>query len=154
MADRLDGNAADLAEALQKTIQCCSLWIAFRLTRKRRRVSLKAERCCTGHIPNATGKVRKVTAFMKAAILLDERSFAFQAGLLIACVVMRLDPIRDLVPITNDFSNHIAFEGIGFADWVMSTGLSLVFQCPPIEALSDIEWSPIWAAQYIDVVPP
>lgn len=95
-----------------------------------------------------------MAAFVKAAILLDERSFVFQARLLIACIVVRLNPIRDLAPIANDLSNHIAFEGIGFADWVMPTGLGLVFQCPPIESFSNIEWSPVWAAQYIDVVPP
>ena len=117
-------------------------------------MSLKAERCCTGQIPNATGEVCKVAAFMKAAILLDERSFVFEARLLIACVVMRLNPIRDLAPIANDLSDHITFEGVGFADWVMPTGLGLVFQCPPIESFSDIEWPPVWAAQYIDVVPP
>lgn len=48
LADRFDGNAADLAETLQEAIQCCAIRVAFRLTCKRRSVPLKAEGCCTG----------------------------------------------------------------------------------------------------------
>ncbi len=91
---------------------------------------------------------------MNATMLLDERSFAFQASLLIAYIVMCLDPIDDLAPIANDLSNHITFEGIDFACWVMPTGLGLMVQCPSIKTLSDIKWSTIRAAQNIDVVSP
>lgn len=91
---------------------------------------------------------------MNATMLPDERSFAFQASLLIACIVMCLDPIDDLAPIANNLSYHITLEGIDFAYWMMPPGLGLVVQCPSIKTLSDVKWSTIRSAQNIDVISP
>ncbi len=87
-------------------------------------------------------------------MLLDERRFSLQAHLLLAGVVMRFDPINDLASVANYLPDHIAFEGVGFADWMMPTRFRFMFQRSSIDPFPHIERSAIWAAEYIDVVSP
>jgi hypothetical protein len=106
-------------------------------------VSLKTEGCSTRHVSKTACKIRKLAAFVKSAMLLDECSLTRKAGLLVACIIVSVDPIKDFAAITDDLSDHIAFEGIGFTDWMMPPSFRLVFQCSPIEALPNVERLPI-----------
>lgn len=84
----------------------------------------------------------------------DERRFSLQAHLLLAGVIVCFDPINDLASVANYRPDHIAFEGVGFADRMMPTRFRFMFQRSSIDPFSHIERSATWAAEYIDVISP
>lgn len=115
-------------------------------------MSLKTEGCGTRQVPEPTRKIRKLAAFVKSAMLLDECSLTLKAGLLVACIIVSVDPVEDFAAITDDFSDDIAFEGIGFTDWMMPASFSLVFQCSPVKTLSNVKRLPTRPAEDVNVV--
>lgn len=85
-------------------------------------------------------------------MLFDECRFSLQAHLLLARVIMCFDPINDIATIANYLPDHITFEGVGFADRMMSTRFRFVFERASIDPFPHIERSAIWSAKNIDVI--
>tara|TARA_R110000782_G_scaffold35367_2_gene84526 strand:+ start:61814 stop:62023 length:210 start_codon:yes stop_codon:yes gene_type:complete len=65
---------------------------------------------------------------VKPTVFFDEISFPLQTGELVSGVKMGVDPIKDLIAISDELANDIALERIRLADRMVAPGLCFMFQ--------------------------